>query len=144
MNKYSNGKIYKIISPQCECYYIGSTKSSLKTRFSTHRAQHKRHLKGKASYNTAHDILKYLDACIVEMEIYPCNSRTELELREGVIQREHIKNIVNKNIAGRTKKQYNEDNRERINTRQMIYDRANREIISVKQKERRKKKKLKN
>jgi len=78
------------------------------------------------------------------MEIYPCNSRTELELREGVIQREHIKNIVDKNIAGRTKKQYNEDNRERINTRQMIYDRANREIISVKQKERRKKKKLKN
>ena len=43
-------------------------------------------------------------------EDYPCNSKKELDAREGEYQKNN--DCVNKRVAGRTKKQHYEDNKE--------------------------------
>jgi uncharacterized membrane protein YheB (UPF0754 family) len=52
-----------------------------------------------------------VENCKIELvELFPCNSKIELEQREGF----YIKNndCVNKTTAGRTQKEYREDNKE--------------------------------
>jgi hypothetical protein len=46
------------------------------------------------------------------LENYPCNSRNELEKREGELIREM--NCINRHIAGRTAKEWREDNKEKL------------------------------
>ena len=51
-------------------------------------------------------------------ENYPCNNKKELERREGEIIRQFKAdinyNVINKAIAGRTHKEYTEDNKDKI------------------------------
>ena len=103
---YTDGKIYKLVSKQTDKIYIGSTKRELEVRFNCHKSETKNCSSKK--------MLNYADCEIVLIENYPCNSRTELELREGELQLQSIDVIVNKNIAGRTKEKYYLDNRERF------------------------------
>ena len=61
-----------------------------------------------------------IDNCdIILIEAYPCNSKDELKSREA----HYIKTIkcVNKCIPGRTSKQYDIDNKERIQQRKQKY-----------------------
>ena len=51
MNRYENGKIYKIVDVGYNKMYIGSTCESLSKRMERHRASYKHYLKGK--YNKA-------------------------------------------------------------------------------------------
>ena len=46
------------------------------------------------------------------VELYPCKSREELEAREGYYIRNY--DCVNKNIAGRTRKEYYNDNKDKM------------------------------
>ena len=72
--------------------------------------------------------------CKIELvEHFPCNSRNELERREGY----HIQTneCVNKYIAGRTSKEYYEQYKATIITRVQDYYQRNREHILTKQKE---------
>jgi len=103
--RYKNGKIYKIISPSEELLYYGSTIESLEVRFQGHLTKFK---KGK-EYCTSFEILKFGDAFIELVENFPCNSKKDLERREGF----HIRNndCVNKNIAGRNLAEYYQDNK---------------------------------
>ena len=102
---YSKGKIYCLRSYQTDLIYIGSTVQDLKDRMYSHRTN-------KAT--TAKEIMKYPDAYIELIENYPCNSKNELDKREGEIQREYIAKqlAVNKNISGRSKQEWREDNKE--------------------------------
>ena len=89
---YANGQVYSIRSHLTDQIYIGSTAQPLHKRFYQHK-------KNKAS--TSREIIKYGDAYIELIENYPCNSKKELNRREG----QHIRNTencVNKNIAGQT------------------------------------------
>ena len=100
MEDYSLGKIYKITSNHCELPYIGSTTDTLEYRFRKHRNRYDSWKNGKSTYTCSFEILKYDDARIELIESYPCNSREELEKREGT----YIligKNCVNKQKAGR-------------------------------------------
>ena len=45
---------------------------------------------------------------------FPCNSRTGLEREEGKRDISQHKKCVNKNVAGRTRKEYYNDNQERL------------------------------
>jgi hypothetical protein len=128
MEDYSQGKIYKIISSECDLVYYGSTVETLDERLRIHLEQYKRYLKEKFNYITSFKLLEKENYEIVLVENYPCNSKKELRLREG----EYIKNnqCVNKRIEGRTKKQYREDNRDIIRQKKKIYREENREIIS--------------
>ena len=69
-----------------------------------------------------------IDNCKVEwIEDYPCNSKKELEAREGKYQKEN--DCVNKRVAGRTIQEYNEDNRERLRNREREYRERKKEHI---------------
>lgn len=114
-NKYQDGKIYTIRSHQTEKYYIGSTiQKYLSSRFNSHNDAYKQFLKGKYSTVTSYDIIKFGDAYIELLEAYPCNNNLELHKREGELIREHRANCVNKNIAGRMRKQYFDDNKDKM------------------------------
>ena len=107
MVNYQNGKIYMIESLEGNCKYYGSTTQILSIRLATHKADIK---KGKNP--SSKEVLKYQDAKILLVELYPCNSKMELEAKEA----EYIRNneCVNKNIPQRTKKEYREENKEKI------------------------------
>ena len=112
MSKFQRGKIYSIRSYQTNEVYIGSTCQPLHKRLNDHRSHYKQCLNGKNSYVSSFEIVKHLDSYIELIELYPCNSKIELERREGEIIR--IRNCVNKRIAGRTKQQYYQDNKQHI------------------------------
>lgn len=111
MPNYQRGKIYAIISLSAPDAgkYIGSTTVSLAQRMAIHRSTHRLGVKKIAS----HIILDYGDAYIELLEDCPCNSKMELERREGQVIRE-TPNAVNKNIAGRSMAEYYVDNKEQF------------------------------
>ena len=138
---YKNGKIYCLRTHQSDEIYIGSTCSPLYKRLYEHKNNYNNWLNGKYKYYTSYELLKkYNDVYIDLLEEYPCENKNQLRKREGELQREM--NCVNKNIAGRTckeyyddnkyellkkQKKYNDDNKEYINSRQKIYNAVNRE-----------------
>jgi GIY-YIG catalytic domain len=99
MAGYQDGKIYAIRSNLTEKVYIGSTIRTLRERFSGHKSASKK--------CSSKHIIQYPDAYIELIENYPCNSQTELELREGAITRSTA-NCVNQVVIGRTMKERDE------------------------------------
>ena len=65
-------------------------------------------------------------------ENFPCNSKEELNKREGEIIREI--GTVNKQIAGRTKKEYYEDNKDKMKQHYKEYQEKNKDMIAEKNK----------
>ena len=131
-DKYKNGKIYKIVDIGYNKCYIGSTIDLLCKRMGKHRDAYKQYNNGKAGKTTAFELFaEYgIENCKIELvEIYPCNSRTELQAREGY----HIKNeeCVNKVICGRTVKEYRSDNIEYIHARAKTFRGEHKEEIQV-------------
>jgi hypothetical protein len=122
MINYQNGKIYSIRSYQTELIYIGSTTRPLSQRLGEHRIQYK-----KNSAMSSKEILKYPDYYIELIENFPCNSKEELEKREGYFIKQNINICVNCYIAGRTPKEYNIDNKEQYNEYQKQYHENNKE-----------------
>ena len=120
MPDYKNGKIYAIRSHQTEQIYIGSTTQTLPVRF----GGHKRTIKCKKTCRSTL-ILQYDDAYIELIELFPCNTREELNKKEG----EHIRtnNCVNKNIPCRTEKEYYQDNKEYFINKRKEYREENKE-----------------
>ena len=112
MTDYSQGKIYMLTSEQTPEIYIGSTKETLEERMKCHKYDYNRWLKGKFSYVTSFEIIQYDDCKIHLIEDYPCETRKELELKEGEYQK--MMDCVNKCIVGRTPKQWREDNKEHL------------------------------
>ena len=117
MVKYENGKIYKIESNIGDMVYYGSsTKQYLSQRMDTHRGHYKLWLKGgKGGHVRVYDLFEAygIENCqIVLIELCPCDSNDELKAREAYYIK--TKDCVNKNIPGRTKKEYREDNAEHI------------------------------
>jgi hypothetical protein len=131
-NKYAKGKIYKIVDiGYNECYY-GSTYNLLCKMMDSHRKYYKRYKNGKkCGYYSSFELFdKYgVENCKIELvELYPCGSRSELEMREGYYIKEN--ECVNKVVAGRTKKEYNEVNKETINEKARQYYQINKELVS--------------
>lgn len=108
--------------------YIGSTTQTLSKRIGEHRGTYKRYLNGKFSYITSFKILEQGDVYIELLELCPCDSKIELHKREGELIREM--NCVNRNIAGRTQKEYKQDNKEKIKKIDKHYRTVNKEKIS--------------
>jgi len=122
---YQNGQIYAIRSYQTDMIYIGSSCTLLSKRL----YQHKKEYESQRKYYSSFEILKYDDAYIELLEDYPCNSKRELEKREGELIRQHKQFCVNCNIVGRTAKEYREDNKEEIKEKKKIYFQKNKERI---------------
>jgi hypothetical protein len=109
MINYQNGRIYAIRSHQTELIYIGSTTQSLSQRIAKHKINYKNN-----GVTSSREILKYPDYYIELIELFPCNSREELEKQEGIHIRKNINICVNCRIAGRTMKEYYIDNTEQF------------------------------
>jgi hypothetical protein len=123
MPNYKNAKIYKLWSPEGDEIYIGSTTQKLCDRKAKHNDNYKRNL------NCSSKILfdKYNDVKIELLECCPCDNKEELAKKEGEYIRNN--NCVNKFIAGRTKREYREDNIERFKKYEKDYREDNKEKI---------------
>lgn len=116
--KYQNGKIYRITDNGYNLFYYGSTIQPLAKRMNGHRRKYTLYKSGEYHNMTIFSIFdEYGTAdCKIELvEEYPCNNKMELFKREGW----HIQNneCVNKVIAGRTMKEWCQDNKEKTKMR---------------------------
>jgi hypothetical protein len=124
MPDYSKAKIYRIFCEDDE--YIGSTTRQLSERMAQHRTGYK-HKTSKCTSCVLFD--KYgVDNCKIELiEDFPCERKEQLDRREGELQRE--RNCINKNIAGRTLKEWYQNNKEQIANQHKEYREENKEHI---------------
>lgn len=132
-SKYQNGKIYMVIDNDRTKCYIGSTCAQcLSKRMGRHREQYKRYKDGKATnkYSIFHLFDEFgVGNCVIELiEAYPCQTQKELVRKEGEYIKKSI-GCINKNVAGRTVKEWGEDNKEPIRARKQIYYRENKQNI---------------
>jgi hypothetical protein len=125
MPDYQNSKIYKLWSPEGDDIYIGSTTQPLYERLYAH----------KVHMNCRSKILfeKYNDVRVELLECCPCDNKEQLNKKEG----EYIRKLdcVNKNIAGRTPKEYNQDNKEHRQEHGKAYYEKNKEHIKEQSKQ---------
>ena len=134
MPNYQQGKIYCIRSHKTDDIYIGSTtKQYLSQRLGQHKTDYRIYLKTNKNYVSSYKILKYDDAYIELITTYSCSSKEELNREEGKYQRQM--DCINKNIAGRTSKQYKEDNKELIKEVNKTYCKNNKEHIATQKKD---------
>ena len=131
---YSQGKIYIIKSSKTDDVYIGSTVQTLRERFTKHKSGYKRWLEKKSKYMSSFEIIKHDDAYIELIENYPCETIEELRIREGDIMKEY-ENCVNKLVAGRTHKQFLEEQKEHIKEQRKEYRDQHKEHIKEYNKE---------
>lgn len=105
MSDYQNGKIYIISCSLGPEVYYGSTIQTLKKRMYFHK---------KMRYCSRLIFEKYgFENCKIDLvEDYPCNSRKELEAREGWYIRNNV--CVNIVVPGRTPAEWCIDNKEKV------------------------------
>tara|TARA_R110000772_G_scaffold206482_1_gene317069 strand:+ start:89 stop:601 length:513 start_codon:yes stop_codon:yes gene_type:complete len=118
MPNYNNSKIYKIINTELKgLIYYGSTTLTLNRRFSRHKSLE---CSSKALFSVG-------TPEIILLEDYPCSSKAELIKRE----RYYIEGneCINHEIPGRTKKEYKQDNKEKIKETNKQYKQDNKEKI---------------
>lgn len=124
--RYKKGQIYCV---RCRyddnLIYVGSTINILSKRFYNHKT------------SKECSLYKYVngdwDNWYIELyEEYPCNNKELLEKREGEISR--LIGSINKNIAGRTKKEWYDDNKVNILENKKTYYNENKVNILEKTK----------
>ena len=131
---YNNGKIYKLVSSNTDEIYIGSTISTLTKRNWGHLSAFKQWGNGKKVNNMSsfRIIEKEGDINIVLIELFPCNTKSELLYRE----RHWIENLTCVNlyrpiVSQEEQKEYYEQNKEKVKD----YYEQNKEQILKKKKE---------
>jgi len=105
MVNYQLGKIYKLVSNNTGKQYIGSScQKKLCSRLTGHV--------NKSNKCISREIIEDGNYEIILIENFPCDSKDELHKRE----RYYIENLdcINKVIPTRTKKEYNETNKEHM------------------------------
>ena len=108
---YSLTKIYSIEPitehPAEHIYYGSTTNKYLSTRIAAHRYNYLKWLNSKEIFCSVFILLKKygLENCKIDLvESFPCSSKDEKSSREGYYIRNN--GCINKNIAGRTQKEY--------------------------------------
>jgi hypothetical protein len=171
---YPNAIIYGIKCDETNEIYIGSTVGGLAQRMDRHRSDAKQYNRwvvsgsiGKCPYRCCSiQILNRGNYKYFEIESYPCDTKTELYLREGNIQIQYKKEFgslcINERVAGaharaggkdkyrkqryienvdtilEQKKQYYIDNADTIRKQQKQYNIENADTIREKKKQYRK------
>ena len=128
MVDYSKAKIYKVLNDVDDDVYIGATCQSLSIRMVGHR---------KARTSTKHKnykLYRKMNEIGVEhfyIELFketPCDNKEQLRAIEGDYIRKY--GTLNSNIAGRTREEWNEQNKERKNEQSKIrYGEKRQEIL---------------
>ena len=124
---FTKGKIYKITNDFNDDVYIGSTCDRLVKRFAAHKKDaQKEKFKNIPLYKLINEI-GFERFRIQLIEDFLCADKYELRQREGYYIRQY--GTLNKLIAGRTKEQYREDNKEKIKEKDKQYYKDNKEKI---------------
>ena len=110
MPDYQKAKIYRLWSPSKGLVYYGSTVQTLEQRLTKHL--HTFNYKQNYRYRYVFLVLECGDYKIELVEDYPCNNKEELYKQEGAFIRAN--ECVNKQVAGRTAKQWREDNKQKV------------------------------
>ena len=107
---FGKGKIYKITNDYNDDVYVGSTCDLLTKRFSSHKGNLNCKIRQKIPiYKLMNEIR--LERFRIELsENYPCVDKYQLRQREGHFIRQF--GTLNKLIAGRSKQENYEDNKE--------------------------------
>jgi len=135
MNKYAEGKIYKLTNDKTDKIYIGSTVQKLYRRLAKHKMEN--------NECSSKEIMLLGGSKIELIEQYPCNSKIELLEREqyyinlnknicvnAVNARRDINYIKIYNDTHKEEhKQYRENNKEKISKYQKEHYEKNREKI---------------
>jgi hypothetical protein len=142
MVNFENAKIYKIVCDTTGLVYYGSTcEPTLARRLAKHVGYYRAFLKNEFTFVSSFKVLENNNYTIVLVENVDCESKDQLLARE----RYYIENndCVNKNIPGRTDKEYRddnkdkykeyrEDNKDKLKAYKQQYDLLNKEKISEK------------
>jgi hypothetical protein len=112
INKYQNGKIYRIWSLETDDIYVGSTVDMLHKRMYKHRNDAK---KGRTNMKIHLEMQRIgIDSFKIELiENYPCQTIQELHMREGHWIRT-LTPSLNQLIAGRTRKEWVDVNKDNL------------------------------
>ena len=114
------GRIYKIVSSETDQVYIGSTVLTLKQRLALHKSKYNKYLAGLYHYISSFEIVKFVD-CDIELlyeDIF--DNRKHLCRIEGDYIRQN-ENTINMRVAGRSKKEYAENNADHIKQHKKEY-----------------------
>tara|TARA_R100000541_G_scaffold3640_2_gene10913 strand:- start:111 stop:695 length:585 start_codon:yes stop_codon:yes gene_type:complete len=108
---YSKGKIYKIIAPDTNEVYIGSTIQTLAQRLSKHTSDARCWRKDNSKkYCWSEMMLRNKGYKIELLYDYPCGSLAELYREEGETAKLFPNRVNTKFVAGRTREEWFEDN----------------------------------
>jgi len=121
MPDYQLSKVYQIVCLTTGQKYIGSTtQKTLAERLAGHTRSFKRWKNGKGYHVTSFTIIEQGNYRIELLEAFPCNSKDELNAREG----HYIRTVdcVNKRIEGRTEKEWREDNKNKLAEKAKTYN----------------------
>jgi hypothetical protein len=153
MPEYQNSKIYKIISPNTDKIYIGSTTAKY---LSNRKAVHKAHYKmwkddNTKQYCSSFALYDFGDVEFILIESYNCNTKDELTARERYWIEQNINNIINivkrpgitEEESKQQKKEYYEENKEHLSAKKKEYALKHKSKISEYQKIWREENKLK-
>lgn len=134
MNKYENGKIYRLVCNITGLNYYGSTCQPLHKRKMDHKYKYNDYLKKTCETNySSFKIIEGGNYDIILVEEFKCENKNQLEARE----RYFIENneCINKNIPTRTLKEYLEVNKDTILKKKKEHYEANKEELLKKNKE---------
>ena len=123
MPDYSKAKIYHIYCNITGEIYYGSTVNTLAKRIGQHRDEAKKENSKKNC--SSRSIIVRDDYAYSLIEKYECNNKQELHARE----RYWIENneCVNKYVPGRNRKEYYQDNKDKLKEKNKIYHDAHKE-----------------
>ncbi len=129
---FGKSQIYKITNDYNDDVYVGSTCDLLTKRFSGHKRSSKtEEKKNRPIYKLMNEI-GFERFRIELIEDYPCTDKYELRQRETYYIREI--GTLNSKIECRTRKQYQEDNKEQIQKQRKTYYESNKDKILDEQK----------
>jgi hypothetical protein len=127
-NRYSRGKIYKIVDNTNGNIYVGSTtEPTLARRLAKHRSNFEQYINGKFHFISSFKVLENNNFEIILIENYQCNTKDELHKRE----RYYIDCLecVNKVIPGRTRKERDECNKDKLKQYKKEYNEINKDRV---------------
>jgi hypothetical protein len=135
--RYKNGKIYTIrYRGDDSLIYVGSTCLPLYKRWYKHKSFIFNENSNKYNYFLYQKIRETNDLNDWHIELYEeyqCDNKEQLLKREGEIIREI--GTLNSKIAGRTEKEYRDDNKELLSKKTKAYYETNKDTILKQQKE---------
>jgi hypothetical protein len=135
--RYKNGKIYTIrYRGDDSLIYVGSTCLPLYKRWYKHKSfifNEKSNKYNYYIYKTIRETNDFESWYIELYEEYECENKEQLLKREGEIIREI--GTLNSKIAGRTEKEYRDDNKAILSAKTKIYYENNKDTVLKQQKE---------